>query len=153
MPVNLPKHRCARLFRTIAGALSMGLWPVSIFISGLVLAAMPLQAADDAYMMMLEGEAADLKLDQSGQLKKKQQKPGAEKKAFEWNGELEEEKLPGGLGIEQFEAFLQQYFYGTYVFFNKLNSTDKNTVYYRYSQADKPELENVRKNVMALLKQ
>jgi hypothetical protein len=102
--------------------------------------------------MMLEGETANLRLDQSGQLKKKQQQPSA-KKTFEWNTEMEEEKLPGDLSIEQFEAFLQQYFYGTYVFFNKLNSTDKNTVYYRYSQADKPQLENVRKNVMALLKQ
>lgn len=152
MPVNMPKHRCARLFRTIAGAISMGRWPASMFISGLILAAMPVQAADDVYLMMLEGETANLRLDQSGQLKKKQQQPSA-KKTFEWNVELEEEKLPGDLSIEQFEAFLQQYFYGTYVFFNKLNSTDKNTVYYRYSQADKPQLENVRKNVMALLKQ
>ena len=131
----------------------MGRLLFSIFVSGGIFAAMAAYAADDAYLKMLEGEAQELELDKSGQLQKRDNRQSSTKKTFQWNGELEEQALPSGLGMEQFEAFLQQYFYGTYVFFNKLNTTDKNTVYYRYSQAEQPDLENVRKNVMALLKQ
>jgi len=131
----------------------MGRLFVSIFIADLMLAAMPARAADDAYMEMLEAETADLRLDQSGQLKKEEKNQGPTNKAFEWNGELQGENIPKGLGKDQFEAFLQKNFYGTYMFFNKLNTTDKNTIYYRYSQAAKPDLEKVRHNVMTLLKQ
>ncbi|MGD2054052.1 MAG: hypothetical protein PVG45_08080 [Gammaproteobacteria bacterium] len=114
---------------------------------------LPVAAADDAYLKMLEGEAASVELDQTGQLHEEQTKDSASS-AFEWNGrELEADSLPKGLDMEQFEMFLQKNFYGTYVFFAKLNTTDKNTVFYRYSQADQPDLENVRQNVMSLHKQ
>ena len=125
---------------------------ISVGISGWLSFIVPVQAADDAYLKMLESEAAELTLDHSGQLVANDTQQRAEP-TFEWNLELEQEVIPSGLGMDQFEAFLQKYFYGTYVFFNKLNTTDKNTVYYRYSQAEQPDLENVRKNVMALLKQ
>jgi len=131
----------------------MGRLIVRTFIAGLMFAVMTARAADDAYMEMLEAETADLKLDQSGQLKEEEKNRGPTNKAFEWNGELQGENIPKDLGKEQFEAFLQKNFYGTYMFFNRLNTTDKNTIYYRYSQAAKPDLENVRQNVMALLKQ
>jgi hypothetical protein len=113
----------------------------------------PVIAADDAYLKMLEGEAESVELDKTGQLAQEtnQDSGGG---LFEWSGrDLEAEGLPKGLDMERFEAFLQQNFYGTYVFFKKLNSTDKNTVFYRYSQAEQPDLENVRQNVMALHKQ
>jgi hypothetical protein len=140
-------------FGEIAEAITMGRLFISLFFTGWVLTAMPVQAADDAYLNMLADEAKDLQLDQSGQLAKKKEKKKSVKKAFTWNGELQQETIPAGLAMEQFEAFLQENFYGTYAFFNKLNTTDKNTVYYRYSQAEKPDLEFVRQNVMALLKQ
>jgi hypothetical protein len=125
----------------------------SLLISVSMLVTVPVAAADDAYLKMLEGEAASVELDQTGQLKEEQtaDSPGS---AFEWSGsELEADSLPKGLDMEQFEMFLQKNFYGTYVFFKKLNTTDKNTVFYRYSQAEQPDLENVRQNVMSLHKQ
>jgi hypothetical protein len=132
----------------------MGRLFISLFLSAWMLAVMTVQAADDAYLNMIEEEADDLLLDQSGQLTIKiKEKQNLVKKAFAWNGELQEETIPAGLAMEQFEAYLQENFYGTYAFFNKLNTTDKNTVYYRYSQARKPDLEFVRQNVMALIKQ
>jgi hypothetical protein len=125
----------------------------SLLIAFSMLGTLPVAAADDAYLKMLEGEAASVELDQTGQLKEEQtaDSPGS---AFEWSGsELEADSLPKGLDMEQFEMFLQKNFYGTYVFFKKLNTTDKNTVFYRYSQAEQPDLENVRQNVMSLHKQ
>ena len=125
----------------------------SLLISVSMLIFLPVAAADDAYLKMLEGEAASVELDQTGQLHEEQTKDSASS-AFEWNGrELETDSLPKGLDMEQFEMFLQKNFYGTYVFFAKLNTTDKNTVFYRYSQADQPDLVNVRQNVMSLHKQ
>jgi hypothetical protein len=125
----------------------------SLLISVSMLVTVPVAAADDAYLKMLEGEAASVELDQIGQLKE-EQTTGSPGSAFEWSGgELEADSLPKGLDMEQFEMFLQKNFYGTYVFFKKLNTTDKNTVFYRYSQAEQPDLENVRQNVMSLHKQ
>ena len=132
----------------------MGRLFISLFFSAWMLAVMPVRAADDAYLDMLEDEADDSRLDQSSQVTAttaEKQKPV--KKAFVWNGELQQDTLPAGLAMEQFEAFLQDNYYGTYAFFNKLNTTDKKTVYHRYSQAEKPDLEFVRQHVMALIKQ
>jgi len=125
---------------------------VSIFIPASMMAGFPILATDDAYLKMLEREAANVQLDHSGQLKQEDIKRSAET-TFEWNGEIEAENLPKGLAQHEFETFLQKYYYGTYVFFKKLSSTDKDTVYYRYSKADIPGLANVRQNVMSLLKQ
>ena len=133
----------------------MGRLFVNTLITGLISAMTAVHAADDAYLKMLEGEAADVQLDHSGQLKKTTRQKTQHRKLFEWKeGDLgQQNSVPKGLDREQFEAFLQDNFYGTYVFYTKLNSTDRDTVYYRYSKADKPDLENVRQNVMALLKQ
>ncbi|MGB5279311.1 MAG: hypothetical protein WBO73_08715 [Gammaproteobacteria bacterium] len=132
----------------------MGRLVVTIVVSGLLSVLMPVQAADDAYLKMLEGEAASVQLDHGGQLKKQEKLKRPDRPLFEWNGELRQENtVPTGLDREQFETFLQKNYYGTYVFYNKLNTNDRDTVYYRYSKADKPGLENIRKNVMALLKQ
>lgn len=125
---------------------------VSVLIPVSIMAGLPVSANDDAYLKMLENEAANVQLDHNGRLEQENKQRSVET-VFEWNGEIEERSLPKGLGKEEFETFLQKYYYGTYTFFNKLNSTDKETVYYRYSKADIPGLENVRQNVMALLKQ
>lgn len=132
----------------------MGRFVVKILITGLISALNAAHAEDDAYLKMLEGEAANVQLDHSGQLQKQEKQQVQGRKVFEWKGQVrQQDTVPKGLDIEQFEAFLRENFYGTYVFYSKLNTTDRDTVYYRYSKAEKPDLESVRKNVMALLKQ
>ncbi len=119
---------------------------------GVMLAVMPAVAVDDPYLKMLEAEAAATELDSDGQLKKQDNRKKPATSLFSGRSTLEGEDLPKGLGQQEFEALLEKNFFGTYAFFRKLNSTDKNTVYHRYSKADKPDLENVRQNVMSLLK-
>ena len=116
-----------------------------------VLAGLPVQAADDDYLKMLEVEAETVQLDDSGQLKPEND-PESPVTTFKWDGTLNKEDFPKGLDQEAFESFLHKYYFGTYVFFKKLDSTDKNTVYYRYSKEDAPSIEVVRQNVMSLLK-
>ena len=111
----------------------------------------PVSAADDDYLKMIEGEAAELQLDNKGQLKQGDKKAD-DSVSFGWGGELEGENIPSGLAKEDFESVLKKNFYGTYLFFKKLDSTDKDTVYYRYSKQQEPDLENVRNNIMTLLK-
>ena len=132
----------------------MGRLVVTMLITGLITALTTARAEGDAYLKMLEGEAASLQLDQSGQLQKQENQQIQVRQVFEWKGQVkQQDAVPKGLEREQFEKYLQENFYGTYVFYNKLNTTDRDTVYYRYSKAEKPDLENVRKNVMMLLKQ
>ncbi len=132
----------------------MGRLVVKILIPGLIVALTAARADNDPYLKMLESEASDVQLDQSGQLQKQEKEQIQADKVFEWKGELrQQDTVPKGLDIEQFETFLRENFFGTYVFYSKLNTTDRDTVYYRYGKAEKPDLENVRKNVMMLLKQ
>ena len=131
----------------------------SLLVSVSMLMVTPASADDDAYLKMLEGEAADVQLDRRGQLQADDKdssdvnKISSENSVLKWNGKIQGEILPNGLAQGEFEKFLQKNFYGTYVFFKKLNSIDKNTVYYRYSIEEKPNLEDVRQNVLTLLKQ
>ena len=130
----------------------------SLIIAGLLVPAsmsvgVPVFAADDAYLKMLENEAEDVTLDTSGQLEseKKNQKEAAIT-TFEWDGASAKDGFPTGLGQDAFETFLHKYYYGTYIFFKKLNSADKDTVYYRYKKDAAPNIDNVRQNVMTLLR-
>lgn len=129
----------------------------SLLIPSLLLAGLTVSAADDAYLKMLEEEAETVELDDSGQLKQGNSDKSATKNPaitmFEWDGTTVKEGFPKELDQEAFEAFLHKYYYGTYTFFRKLDSTDKNTVYYRYMKDGKPSIENIRQNVMTLLKQ
>jgi len=131
----------------------------SLLVPVSMLLVMPALAADDVYLKMLDGEAASVHLDKRGQLEEGNKnspddnKNSSEHAVIEWNGKIQGENLPGGLAQGEFEKFLKDNFYGTYAFFKKLNSIDKNTVYYRYSIEDKPDLENVRQNVLTLFKQ
>jgi len=118
--------------------------------------------ADNDYLQMLETEAADLKLDQSGQIKsgraeqEKQAKSTVKEKYthanWKWNGDLEGDELPAGLAEDEFALLLEQRFYGTFVFYRKLNSNDKRTVYFHYRKAPKPDLNNIRQDILGLLK-
>ncbi len=115
------------------------------------------QASDDDYLKMLESEAEDVKLDQSGQIKDKQQVSeegsGITKTDWSWEGEIEGDVLPPGLAQDEFATLLKQHFYGTFVFYRKLNSVDQNTVYYHYTKASSAELEPIRQDILNHLRQ
>jgi len=114
--------------------------------------------AEDDYLKMLESEASDLELDQSGQINESEQdevtnNDDVTKANWTWDGELEGNILPTGLAQNEFASLLKQQFYGTFVFYRKLNSNDRKTVYYHYSKSPKPDIDDVRKDVTDHLKQ
>lgn len=108
-------------------------------------------AADDEYLKMLEGEAQELELDKSGQLKQQADKADAEDYASK-NWDYDGNTFPSGLAQEEFVSFLKQNFYGSYAFFSKLNSIDQQTVYYHYKKASPAHLDDIRQDIMGLLK-
>lgn len=124
--------------------------------AGVFLFSMQAAASDDAYLKMLEGEAEDLKLDQSGQLK--QAEPVNEsvntvsETDWKWEGDLTADTMPEGLAQDEFSSVLKQNFYGTFVFFRKLNSVDQQTVFYHYSKSTNPDLDSIREHILSLLK-
>ena len=113
-------------------------------------------ATDDAYLKMLEGEAEDLQLDQSGQLKETEKVENTgdtvTKTDWKWEGDLAADTMPKGLAQDEFASVLKQNFYGTFVFYRKLNSVDQQTVYYHYSKSDNPDLDSIREHILSLLK-
>ena len=113
-------------------------------------------ASDDEYLRMLEGEAEDVKLDQSGQIKDKEQVNNDSsvitKTNWKWEGDLEGDNLPSGLAQDEFATLLKQNFYGTFVFYRKLNSVDQQTVYYHYSKASPAALDPIRQDILNHLK-
>lgn len=126
-------------------------------VSALLVCTSAVFAADDAYLKMLEGEAEDLQLDQSGQLEEANteegtSKEGIVKKDWKWEGDLEGDVLPPGLAQDEFATILKDNFYGSFVFYRKLNSNDQKTVYYRYTQASPAHLDAIRKDILDHLK-
>lgn len=113
-------------------------------------------ASDDEYLKMLEGEAEDVKLDQSGQLKDTGQidnsSSGITKTNWKWEGDLEGDTIPPGLAQDEFATLLKQNFYGTFAFYRKLNSVDQQTVFYHYSQSSPANLDAIRQDILNLLK-
>ena len=114
--------------------------------------------AEDDYLKMLESEASDLELDQSGQINQSQQNAVTDKEIvtktdWNWDGELEGDILPTGLAQDELASLLKQRFYGTFVFYRKLNSNDQKTVYYHYSKSPSPDLDDIRKDITDRLKQ
>lgn len=126
-----------------------------LFISALLLSFKAI-ATDDEYLKMLEGEAEDLKLDQSGQLKRTEDDTDSSadltNATWKWEGDLEGNTIPKGLAQDEFGSLLKQNFYGTYVFFRKLNSVDQHTVYYHYTEAPQADLDSIRQEILNLLK-
>jgi hypothetical protein len=114
------------------------------------------QASDNDYLKMLESEAEDAKLDQSGQLKDKKQVSEENSAITKWNwnrdGDINSDALPPGLTQDEFATLLKQNFYGTFVFYRKLNSVDQNTIYYHYKNASPAVLEPVRQDILSHLK-
>ena len=114
-------------------------------------------ATDDEYLKMLEGEAEDLTLDQSGQLKEtktesKNSTEGIVKKDWKWEGDLNGDILPPGLAQDEFATLLKDNFYGSFVFYRKLNTNDQKTVYYHYTKASTAHLDVIRQDILDHLK-
>lgn len=125
---------------------------IRIFILGIMLS-QPCIAADDAYLKMLNGEAEELQLDQSGQLKQDEEQKKHVKKNTLWSGSsMSGEDIPAGLLEEEFVDLLRHNFYGTFVFYNRLDSADRQTVFYRYNKTETPNLEEIRAGIMDLLR-
>jgi len=113
-------------------------------------------AAEDEYLKMLEGEAEKVELDQSGQIHEREQidtsNSGVTKTVWKWEGDMEGDTLPSGLAQDELVALLKQNFYGTFVFYRKLNSNDQQTVYYHYSQNSPVTLDFVRQEILKQIK-
>jgi len=113
-------------------------------------------AQADDYLKMLESEAEEVKLDQSGQLKEKEHKSdddsGITKTDWHWEGDINGDVLPPGLARDEFATLIKEHFYGTFVFYRKLNTIDQNTIYYHYKKASPAELEPIRQDILNLLK-
>lgn len=118
---------------------------------------LPLESVADNYLKMLESEAEGVTLDKSGQLKEKQQvdtgsTDGITKTDWAWEGDLQDDVLPQGLAQDEFATLLKQRFYGTFVFYRKLNSVDQQTVYYHYTKTSPAALDSIRNDIMSHLK-
>ena len=129
----------------------------SLFVATLLAWSSTVVASDDAYLKMLEGEAEDLQLDQSGQLKSKAPVKNSSSDTvnetdWKWEGDLSADSMPKGLEQDKFSSVLKQNFYGTFVFYRKLNSVDQQTVYYHYSKSADPNLDSIRQHILSLLK-
>ena len=114
-------------------------------------------AADDDYLQMLEDEAKELEVDKSGQLEITEQADKASiggliKENWKSDDVLINNALPSGLVQDEFVALLKQNFYGSYVFFSKLNSIDQQTVYYHYTKATPAYLDSIRQDILDHLK-
>ena len=115
-------------------------------------------ATDDEYMKMLETEAEDLEVDKSGQLEYKEQAnnsstEGLIKENWTSEGDLEGDVLPPGLAHDEFVTLLKQNFFGSFVFYRKLNSIDQKTIYYHYTKASPAYLNSIRQDILDYLKQ
>jgi len=130
----------------------------NIFIMVLFLGTHAAVAEDDAYLEMLEGEAEKLSLDQSGQLNKEEDADDAKsgkgiKLNAKWGAAATSDILPPGIPEDVFPAYLKKNFYGTYVFYRKLNAVDKRTIYYHYSENESANIDTVREDILSHLKE
>jgi hypothetical protein len=130
---------------------------INIFCAAALVCSFDAMATDDEYLRMLEGEAEDLSLDQSGQLDaiKTDDESSTEdvtKKQWKWEGDLDGDVLPDALTQDQFTTLLKDNFYGSFVFFRKLNSNDQKTVYYHYTKASPAHLDVIRQDILDHLK-
>ena len=121
------------------------------------------EATDDTYLEMLEGESEDLQLDQKGQIHEDGSNNSGSAETQKSNEENEtrphwesgdyvlSDTLLPELPEKDFAGFIKKNFYGTYVYFKKLNGVDQRTIYYHYKK-NKSDIETVRKDILDHLK-
>lgn len=102
------------------------------------LSAFSAQANEDEYLKMLEQEASDLHLDQSGQ----RETDGAAHSASmdmvkkKWDGECDYDSdvLLAGVDQTEFSSYLKQCYLGTYAYFRRLDVNLQHVVYDSYKK-------------------
>lgn len=98
---------------------------------------------------------ADVKIDHSGQPKaKKQSNKDFTKNILQehWQGDLESDVVPQGLAYDELETVLKERFYGTFVFYRRLNSTDQEAVYNHYLKSSSADIDSIRQVIMNHMK-
>lgn len=108
--------------------------------------------ADDAYMDAINAEADQLSVDPRSTDKKRD----VQAKDFSQNGwsnqaQSMDQDLPPRLKRNEFEEALKTSFYGSYMFYKRLDEQDQFEVYDLYTQ--NPSIELVRKRIMDLKKE
>jgi hypothetical protein len=114
-------------------------------------------AADDDYLKMLENEAKDLEVDKTGQLGQTQEVGEVSSESvmdINWKStdDLKGDVLPPGLTQEEFVEVLRKNFYGSFVFHQKLDSNDQQTVYFNYTKSSPAYLDSIRQDILDHLK-
>lgn len=89
--------------------------------------------AADAYLDSLEAEASDLKVDSASE-------PNATP--------VLDDAIPDDLDQGGFETLLRSRYIGSFMFYNKLNATDKSAVYEEYMSSK--DIEVIRKKIISL---
>jgi len=98
---------------------------------------------------------AEAKIDHPGQLKAKKQSnndltDNLLKK--HWQSDLESDVLQQGLTQAELAAVLKERFYGTFVFYRRLNSVDQETVYNHYLSSSSADIDSIRQVILNHLK-
>lgn len=105
--------------------------------------------ADDDYLRALQAETQALT---SGEAARTAPAAQASKPQQGWSATGQElgEELPPNLSQEQFEAALKSSYFGTFMFYTKLNDKDKAAVYEAYQTNG--QIANIRDTITNLLK-
>jgi hypothetical protein len=104
------------------------------------------------YLESLEGEASGLTLDEETKTVQ-QSNYSAPKSSFDeqWNGEAGAiQELTPGLSIEQFEVVLKNNYIGSYLFYKRLDNSQKDQVFLLYQ--DNPDPKKIRELILQVSK-
>lgn len=107
--------------------------------------------ADDDYLKALKAETQALS---GGEAARTAPAPAAQEskpqQGWSATGQGLGEELPPNLSQEQFEAALKSSYFGTYMFYSKLNDKDKAKVFESYQ--GNGQISNIRETTTSLLK-
>ncbi|GAB4299792.1 MAG: hypothetical protein Kow0096_19380 [Thiohalomonadaceae bacterium] len=108
--------------------------------------------ADDAYLKALQAETQAITSGEAAGSAAQPAAPAGDSKPQGWSasGQGLAEELPTNLSQEQFEAALKSSYFGTFVFYNKLNDADKAKVYEAYKS--NAQISHIRDTTTNLLK-
>ena len=106
-------------------------------------------ASDDEYMKLLEAEAEESVLDQTGQRESNDTLHNNITKK-NWVGECDyiDDILPLGLVWEEFSSYLKQCSLSTFAFYRRLDMNLQRSVYENYSKSASAELNVLRQEIL-----